>query len=212
MAGNEAAAQLPSAARSPGLPRAIAEAPQAVWYVRPPSGGQFGPADSATFYQWMKENRVAREALVWRDGWPQWMNAGEAFEEYYGSRWLLPDTAAAPGQPAEPVSGGIPAEAAAPASAGSADRPVSAGVVEASIVGGAAEPSSVEAAPAGALGTAAVGTPVGVPLTAPIGSPGVVRPLARRKRRKTNYTLWITVLAIVAIALVVVLVAVLLSQ
>lgn len=209
-AGNEAATQSPSAAGSPGLPRAIAEAPQAVWYVRPPSGGQFGPADSATFYQWMKENRVAREALVWRDGWPQWMNAGEAFEEYYGSRWLLPDAPA--GQPAESVSGVIPAGAAAPVGVGLADSPVGTGVVEASIIGGAAEPSSGEAAPAGALGSTAVGTPIGSPIGTSIGSPGVVRPVARRKRRKTNYTLWITVLAIVAIALVVVLVAVLMSQ
>lgn len=65
-------------------PAAIAEAPQAVWYLRPAGGGQYGPVDGTVFWQWIRENRVARDAFVWRDGWPQWQVAAEAFEEVFG--------------------------------------------------------------------------------------------------------------------------------
>lgn len=73
------------------VPKAVAEAPQAVWYVRPPSGGQYGPADAHVFLQWIQENRISRDAYVWRDGWPQWMIAADAFEEYFGSNWIAED-------------------------------------------------------------------------------------------------------------------------
>ena len=53
-----------------------------VWYVRPPSGGQYGPADSELMRQWLGENRVTAGSLVWREGWPQWKNAEEVFPEY----------------------------------------------------------------------------------------------------------------------------------
>ena len=45
----------------------IAEAPDAVWYVRPPTGGQFGPADGTIMRRWLNEGRVSAEALVWRE-------------------------------------------------------------------------------------------------------------------------------------------------
>ena len=51
--------------------------PEATWYVRPPSGGQYGPADSTLLHQWIEEGRVASSALLWRDGWPQWRTASE---------------------------------------------------------------------------------------------------------------------------------------
>lgn len=58
-----------------------AAAPQAAvedaWYVRPPAGGQFGPASSSDFAQWIRDGRVVPEAYVWRAGWPDWRKAGE---------------------------------------------------------------------------------------------------------------------------------------
>ncbi|TWT54726.1 hypothetical protein Pla22_23780 [Rubripirellula amarantea] len=51
--------------------------PEATWYVRPPSGGQYGPATSDVLRQWIDEGRVAASALLWRDGWPQWRAASE---------------------------------------------------------------------------------------------------------------------------------------
>ena len=55
---------------------------EAQWYVRPPSGGQYGPANSELLRQWIGEGRVAAGALLWREGWPQWREAGDALPEY----------------------------------------------------------------------------------------------------------------------------------
>lgn len=51
------------------------EHPGAVWYVRPVSGGQFGPADARVMREWLAEGRVGPEALVWRQGWKDWKKA-----------------------------------------------------------------------------------------------------------------------------------------
>jgi hypothetical protein len=52
-----------------------------VWYVRPPSGGQFGPASAALLRQWIQEGRVTGDSCVWRQGWEQWKTAGSIFPE-----------------------------------------------------------------------------------------------------------------------------------
>ncbi len=57
----------------------IAEAPEAIWYVRPPSGGQFGPAKGEVMRKWIVEGRVSADSLVWREGWPDWLTAGPVF-------------------------------------------------------------------------------------------------------------------------------------
>jgi hypothetical protein len=57
----------------------IAEAPAAIWYVRPPTGGQFGPARGDVMRKWVSEGRVSVDSLVWREGWPDWKNAGQLF-------------------------------------------------------------------------------------------------------------------------------------
>jgi hypothetical protein len=57
---------------------------EATWYVRPPSGNQYGPASTELLSQWVAEGRVAENSLVWRDGWPNWRSASEALPEYVG--------------------------------------------------------------------------------------------------------------------------------
>jgi hypothetical protein len=57
----------------------IAEAPAAIWYVRPPSGGQYGPARGDIMRKWISEGRVSSDSLVWREGWTDWQNAGKLF-------------------------------------------------------------------------------------------------------------------------------------
>ena len=57
----------------------IAEAPAASWYVRPPSGVQYGPARGDVMRKWIAEGRVSSDSLVWREGWPDWKNAGQVF-------------------------------------------------------------------------------------------------------------------------------------
>ncbi|NIL97390.1 MAG: DUF4339 domain-containing protein [Planctomycetales bacterium] len=65
-------------------PDPIAEAPRAVWYVRPAAGGQYGPAAADVMRQWLDECRVAADSLVWREGWPEWRSAAETFPEFTG--------------------------------------------------------------------------------------------------------------------------------
>lgn len=77
--------------------------PDATWYVRPPSGGQYGPASSDILRKWIGEGRVASTALLWRDGWPQWRDASEAMPEL--SDQLPKSDAAGAGAAATPRSG-----------------------------------------------------------------------------------------------------------
>lgn len=57
----------------------IGEAPHAVWFVRPPTGGQFGPASGDVMRTWVLEGRVTADSLVWREGWSDWQPAGPLF-------------------------------------------------------------------------------------------------------------------------------------
>jgi hypothetical protein len=49
-----------------------------VWYIRPASGGQFGPIDDNELCAWIADGRVVADTYVWRVGWPDWMKAGDA--------------------------------------------------------------------------------------------------------------------------------------
>ncbi len=69
----------------PKLPQALQSAVESKWYIRPKSGGQFGPASSQLVWQWLGENRVGRDALVWCEGWPEWLIAAEVFDDYFRS-------------------------------------------------------------------------------------------------------------------------------
>ena len=59
----------------------IAEDPEAVWYVRLASGNQYGPAAGDVFQTWLDEGRVVSDALVWREGWPEWQTASQVFPQ-----------------------------------------------------------------------------------------------------------------------------------
>ena len=63
---------------------ALDETPDAVWYVRPPSGGQFGPASKDLMRRWLSEGRVTKDSHVWREGWPDWKQAVDAFPQVFG--------------------------------------------------------------------------------------------------------------------------------
>ncbi len=73
----------PVPAVAPLPPRApvdpIAEAPEARWYVRPPSGGEYGPARGDVMRKWIAEGRVSSDSLVWREDWTDWREAGPQF-------------------------------------------------------------------------------------------------------------------------------------
>lgn len=89
---------------------AIAEAPNAVWYVRPPSGGQFGPARGDIMRKWLGEGRVSADSLVWRDGWADWKSAATVFPSLATAGGVAPVAAAIP-TPAVGVSAQAPSPA-----------------------------------------------------------------------------------------------------
>ncbi|MDH3717727.1 MAG: GYF domain-containing protein [Planctomycetota bacterium] len=74
----------PSAAEQPVVAATdpLAESPHAVWYVRPVTGGQYGPAAADVMRQWLDEGRVAADSLVWREGWPDWRPAATTFPKF----------------------------------------------------------------------------------------------------------------------------------
>lgn len=65
----------------PAVPDPLAEAGEVVWYVRPASGGQFGPAGPDLMRTWLVEGRVSADSLVWREGWRDWREASEVFPQ-----------------------------------------------------------------------------------------------------------------------------------
>jgi hypothetical protein len=66
----------------------LADDPAAMWYVRPATGGQFGPATGEIMRSWLTEGRVGGNALVWRTGWADWRGASEIFPELAGAQTL----------------------------------------------------------------------------------------------------------------------------
>ncbi len=80
----------------PALADPIAEAPHAVWYVRPPAGGQYGPAVGEVMRKWLAEGRVGGDSLVWREGWPDWRKADKTFPSLGGGPAVAPAAAASP--------------------------------------------------------------------------------------------------------------------
>jgi hypothetical protein len=62
-------------------PDPLADAAEVVWYVRPPTGGQFGPATPEIIRGWLAEGRISTDTLVWREGWRDWLEAGGVFPQ-----------------------------------------------------------------------------------------------------------------------------------
>lgn len=64
---------------APTVADPIEASPDSVWYVRPASGGEFGPARGDVMRRWIDEGRVGADSMVWREGWPEWQLAGPVF-------------------------------------------------------------------------------------------------------------------------------------
>jgi len=93
----------------------FAEAPNAEWYVCPPTGGRFGPATGEILKRWIGEGRVTPDSLVWRSGWTDWKPASVVLPT-----WSTPGAASGPGigPPPTPAITGQLAAAAPVVSAG----------------------------------------------------------------------------------------------
>jgi hypothetical protein len=102
----------PPAPPSAGPPDPLTEAPDSVWYVRPPSGGQFGPAPSNVMRGWLQEGRISADSLVWREGWRDWQEAIGVFPQLRGDDMALLNAVIASPMPAMPAVGSPIAAAA----------------------------------------------------------------------------------------------------
>jgi len=61
--------------------------PDVAWYVRPPAGGQYGPAAPEVIRVWIAEGRITPDTLVWREGWRDWREAREVFPSLGGAEF-----------------------------------------------------------------------------------------------------------------------------
>lgn len=82
VAADEAAPQPTTPQPAAAVVDPIAEAPDVVWYVRPPSGGEYGPASGEIMQRWLDEGRVSSDSAVWREGWSDWREAGGVFPKF----------------------------------------------------------------------------------------------------------------------------------
>jgi hypothetical protein len=115
----------PVSAAAPKRWPAIDEAPEAIWYVRPPTGGQYGPARGDVMRQWLLEGRVPEDALVWREGWPDWASAGSVFPglvELFAAPQVATGSRGASPAPPQPAVGAARVAAVPQAGSASASR------------------------------------------------------------------------------------------
>jgi hypothetical protein len=75
----------------PNEPDALRDAPDVIWYIRPPSGGQYGPAGRDVMRAWLAEGRITPDSQVWREGWRDWREAIEIFPEGAFPQLRVPD-------------------------------------------------------------------------------------------------------------------------
>ena len=50
-----------------------------MWKVRGIDGSEYGPISDAVLQEWIRQNRVGSDMLVWRSGWSEWRKAVEIF-------------------------------------------------------------------------------------------------------------------------------------
>ena len=74
----------PEANDHPSMPPSLLPLIDSRWYVRPPSGGQYGPATTQMLLDWIAEKRVTADALLWREGLDSWLSARELVPESFG--------------------------------------------------------------------------------------------------------------------------------
>ena len=67
----------------PRMPQILADSIGAKWFVRPPTGGQFGPATSQLLLDWIKERRVTSDSFLWKEGTADWELASQLLPELY---------------------------------------------------------------------------------------------------------------------------------
>jgi hypothetical protein len=88
------------------IPPSLMPALEARWFVRPPSGGQYGPAPTRLLVEWIAERRVTADSLLWSEGMSQWQSAIQALPELFSNSpadLSLPSVSATPLAPSIPT-------------------------------------------------------------------------------------------------------------
>ncbi|MEC7564555.1 MAG: hypothetical protein VX738_02630 [Planctomycetota bacterium] len=62
--------------------RCLAEKPDLNWYLRPETGGEFGPATNEVLGSWISENRVGSNTQLRREDWITWKTATDIFIDF----------------------------------------------------------------------------------------------------------------------------------
>lgn len=88
---------------APSSVQALEENPDAHWYVRLPSGEQFGPALAEQFREWLGEERVPPEAILWCEGWADWRPAHEVLHDFFHAKYGKTTAPPPPPPPAIPA-------------------------------------------------------------------------------------------------------------
>jgi hypothetical protein len=89
--------QQPMGATGPAPGDSSGDAGLSQWYVLPPgSMTKYGPAQGDLIRSWVDEGRVAADALVWREGWPQWRPAASVFPQLAQAALAVPSVPSTP--------------------------------------------------------------------------------------------------------------------
>ncbi|MBM3964725.1 MAG: DUF4339 domain-containing protein [Planctomycetes bacterium] len=76
------------------IPASLLPHIDARWFVRPPSGGQYGPATTPMLVDWIAERRITADSFLWREGMESWLSAVELIPERFGPIPVAPVSAA----------------------------------------------------------------------------------------------------------------------
>jgi len=75
--------QRESIPKSTPIPSSLLPFLEARWFVRPPNGGQYGPATTPLLVDWIAERRVTHDSYLWREGTENWQPAIEVVPEAF---------------------------------------------------------------------------------------------------------------------------------
>jgi hypothetical protein len=68
---------------SSDTPNRDSHAGELLYFVRPPSGGEYGPANKMTIELWIAQRRITGETLICQIGSSQWKKAKEVFAAHF---------------------------------------------------------------------------------------------------------------------------------
>ncbi len=58
-------------------------AEETFYFVRPPSGGEYGPASKTTLEEWIAQRRVTADSFVCKLGESEWLKAEDVFAVHF---------------------------------------------------------------------------------------------------------------------------------